>query len=67
MSLTDSLTPSESLLKNTTTEHSERLVTLETCYQSDEKTKTKTKTKDKYNEKYKDKDTLKEQSKKIVT
>ena len=32
--LTDSLT----LLKNTTKEHSERLVTLETCDQSDEKT-----------------------------
>ena len=55
-SLTHWLTDSKSLLKNTTTEHSERLVTLETCYQSDEKTKTKTKTKDKYNEKYKDKD-----------
>ena len=26
------------LLKNTTKEHSERLVTLETCYQSDEET-----------------------------
>jgi len=25
-------------LKNTTKEHSERLVTLETCYQSDEET-----------------------------
>ena len=38
LSLTDSLTPYKSLLKNTTTEHSERLVTLETCYQSDEET-----------------------------
>ena len=33
-----SLTNSSTLLKNTTIEHSERLVTLETCDQSDEET-----------------------------
>ena len=34
--VTHSLTDSKILLKNTTIEHSERLVTLETCNQSDE-------------------------------
>ena len=37
-SLTDSLTDSLPVLKNTIKEHSERLVTLETCDQSDEET-----------------------------
>ena len=36
--VTHSLTDSKSLLKNTTTEHSERLVTLETYDESDEET-----------------------------
>ena len=36
--LTDSLTDYSPLLNNTTIEHFERLVTLETCHQSDEKT-----------------------------
>ena len=52
-SLTHSLTPS--LLKNTTKEHSERLVTLETCYQSDEET-WPDKQKDNDKDKYKDND-----------
>ena len=34
----DWLTDSNTLLKNTTIEHSERLVTLETCYQNDKMT-----------------------------
>ena len=51
-----SLTDYKSLLKNTTKEHSERLVTLETCYQSDEETwpdKQKDKYKDNDNDKHK--------------
>ena len=56
-SLTDSLTDSLPVLKDTTKEHSERLVTLETCYQSDEETwPDKQKDNDNDNDKDKDKD-----------
>ena len=54
-SLTHSLTDWLPVLKNTTKEHSERLVTLETCYQSDEET-WPDKQKDNDNDKDNDKD-----------
>ena len=59
MSLTDSLTDSLSLLKNTTTEHSEILVNLVKCYQSGGET-LPNQQKDKDNDKYIDKDKFKD-------
>ena len=63
-SIGDLVTHYYTLLKNTTLEHSERLVTLEPCYQSDKET-WPGQQKDKY--KYKDSDnTFKEQSLRLL-
>ena len=58
-SLTHSLTNYNTLLKNSTIQHSERLVALETCDESNEETwpdQQKDKDKDKDDDKYKDND-----------
>ena len=59
LSLTNSLTNYNTLLKNTTIQHSERLVALETCDESNEETwpdQQKDKDKDKDDDKDKDND-----------
>jgi len=61
LSLTHSLADYKTLLKDTTIQHSERLVTLETCDGSDEETlpdqqKDNDKDNDNDNDKYNDKD-----------
>ena len=56
----------DTILKNTTVEHYERLVTLQTCYQSDEETRTDQQ-KDNDNDKWQLENTLKDWLKKLLT
>ena len=60
--VTNSLTKYQTLLKNTTLQHSEKLVTLETCDKSDEETGPD---QQKHNYKYKDNDNDKDNDKYI--